>query len=81
MTNPIADIKLALTILGDVQADLPIFAKGLLDLKTAWANKSNTQEFANDVNQFMTDWTPLLTQLMSMIPQNQQPTTTTTSAK
>ena len=66
MTNPVADIKLALTILAETQADLPVVAKGLLDLKQAWLDKTDPTKLANDFGQFITDNEPLLQRLLAL---------------
>ena len=68
MGNPVADVKLALTILAITQQDLPTFAKGLLDLKQAWLDKTDPTKLANDFGQFITDNEPLLNQILALVP-------------
>lgn len=68
MGNPVAEVKLALTILAEVQQDLPTLAKGLLDLKQAWIDKADPVKLSNDFGQFITDNEPMLTRLLALIP-------------
>lgn len=68
MGNPIAEVKLALTILAEVQQDLPTVAKGLLDLKQAWLDKADPTKLSNDFGQFITDNEPMLMRLLALDP-------------
>lgn len=68
MGNPVADLKLALTILAEVHQDLPVFAQGLLDIKQAWADKADPVKTAADLDNFLTDNEPLLTRLVALAP-------------
>jgi hypothetical protein len=68
MGNPVADIKLAFQALYLLQSSLPTLAKGLLDLKQAWADKGDPTKLSNDFAQFITDNEPLLMNILSMVP-------------
>lgn len=78
MTNPIADIQLALTIMAQLRTALPTLAKGLQDLKQAWADKSDSTKVANDLVQWLNDNEPLINQILALVPQAQVPNAPTT---
>ncbi len=66
MTNPVSDVKLALTIMTELHQALPVLAQGLIDLKQTWADKKDPVKFAADFNKWMTDNEPLLNQLLTI---------------
>lgn len=68
MANPIADIQLALTILGEVRTALPIMAKSIQDLKQAFADKSDPTKAATDLGNVLNDLEPLLNQVLALVP-------------
>ena len=68
MTNPIADIQLALTILAQIRTALPTMAKGINDLKQAFADKSDPTKVAADLGNVLTDLEPLLNQVLALVP-------------
>jgi hypothetical protein len=68
MTNPIADIQLALTILAQVRAGLPVAAKAIVDIKQAWVDKADPTKASADLAQVLTDLEPLINQLLALVP-------------
>lgn len=68
MANPIADIQLALTILAEVRAALPVAAKSIQDVKQAFADKADPTKAAADLAQVLSDLEPLLNQILALVP-------------
>ena len=68
MENPIADIKLVLTILADIRAALPVLAQAAVDLKQAYADKSDPSKAAADVAAAISTVEPLINNALAMIP-------------
>jgi len=68
MANPIADVQLALTILQQIRQALPTAAKAIVDLKQAWADKSDPTKASNDLAQVLTDVEPLINQVLALVP-------------
>jgi hypothetical protein len=68
MGNPIADIQLALTILGDVRTALPIVAQAIVDVKQAFADKSDPTKASQDLANALGVLEPLINQVLTLVP-------------
>jgi hypothetical protein len=66
MSNPVADVKLALTTMSQLHQALPVMAQGLLDLKQGWADKKDPAKLAADFDKWYSDNQPLINQLLTL---------------
>ena len=68
MENPIADVKLVLTILADIRTALPVLAQAAVDLKQAYADKADPTKAAADIAAAIAHVEPLINNVLALIP-------------